>query len=276
MKWWCWALLFVLTFMWPYGVYAVLIFISTLGAGLAGGGPIAGAKAPTVVFEQSSGGVNPAAILALVQGSPLGLVWELLHHATFASVVFPAVVAAGLLASDRRTGALQIYFARPVSRLAYLVGKVLAATFFVALTTAIPTFLLWLETVAFGSTATYTWQTWIAPLVIVGASALYALWSVALVLSLSSVMRRPAIVAIVAIGVHLLLEGVGAILANTLDKKWSVIQPGHAIGVLTAPLCGLGIPEWISLPAAVGIGFVLPIGLLTLVWWRLRAVEVAT
>jgi hypothetical protein len=55
-----------------------------------------------------------------------------------------------------------------------------------------------------------------------------------------------------------------------------VLQPSYAIGTLTAPLCGLGIPDWISPVAAFGIAFVLPATLLGLVWWRLRAVEVAT
>ena len=116
----------------------------------------------------------------------------------------------------------------------------------------------------------------IAPFVVVGASAFYALWSVALVLSLSSVMSRPAFAGTVAIVIHLLLETIGAILGHTLDKSWTVLQPSHAIGTLTAPLCGLGVPDWISPVAAIGIGFGLPVALLSIVWWRLKAVEVST
>lgn len=275
MKWWGWVLLFLLSF-WPYVIYAVLIFMTTLGTTMFGNRAMPPLPPPTVAFA-SGDGVNPGAVLGLLQGNMLGLVWELLHHASFASVIFPAVVAAGLLASDRRTGGLQIYFSRPVTKLDYMLGKILAAASFVALTTAAPCFLLWIESVAFGSASTFTWKTWIAPLVILGASSFYALWSVALVMSLSAVMRRPAFVTIVAAFVNLALEGLGAILSEAYrDKAWHVLQPSYAIGTLTAPLCGLQIPDWISAPAAFGIAFVLPVTLLALVWWRLRAVEVST
>lgn len=273
MRWWAWAMLLVL--LGPYYLYGVLIFITTVGAGLVGAPPGGVHAAPAVAFEGTSS-INPAGVLALVNGASLPLFWELLDHASVAAVIFPAVVGAGLLASDRRTGALQIYFSRPVSRIGYLTGKILAATTFVALTTAIPSLLIWFETLAFGSSVNFTWQTWVAPFAIVGASAIYALWSVALVLSLSSVMSRPAFAGTVAIVIHMMLEGIGAILGHTLDKSWTVLQPSHAIGTLTAPLCGLGVPDWISPVAAFGIGFALPLGLLALVWWRLKAVEVST
>jgi hypothetical protein len=275
MKWWGWVLLFLLNF-WPYVIYAVLIFMTTLGTSMFGARPVMPQSPPTVVFGNGNG-PNPGAVLGLLRGDMLGLVWELLQHASFAAVIFPSVVAAGLLASDRRTGGLQIYFSRPITKLDYMLGKILAATCFVALTTVVPCLLLWIESVAFGSASTFTWRTWVAPLAIVGASAFYALWTVALVLSLSAVMRRPAFVTIVAAFVNLALEMLGEILAEAYrDKAWHVLQPSYALGTLTAPLCGLDVPDWISPVAAIGIGFALPAALLALVWWRLRAVEVAT
>jgi ABC-2 type transport system permease protein len=273
MRWSAWALLLVFL-LWPYFVYGVFIFAS-LVVGIGGGAPPAAASAPTVAFERTSA-VNAQAVLGLLQHGSLPLYWELLDHASAWAVIFPAVVGAGLLASDRRTGALQIYFSRPVTRTGYLTGKILAAAAFVSLTTAVPSLLIWIETVAFSSSASLTWQTFVAPLAIVGASALYALWSVALVLACSSVMSRPAFAATVAIVVHLLLEAIGTILGRTLDRSWTVIQPSRAVGTLTAPLFGLGVPDWISPVAAFGIGFALPLALLSLVWWRLQAVEVAT
>jgi len=50
---------------------------------------------------------------------------------------------------DRRTGALQIYFARPVSRLDYSSARCSPARSSVSLTTAVPCLLVWLESVAF-------------------------------------------------------------------------------------------------------------------------------
>jgi hypothetical protein len=274
MRWWSWVLLLALTFF-PYAVYAVLIFVATIGRTMLGQTPVTPVAPSTTAFESEHFG--PAAVLGLLSQSPLGLPWQLLQSACFASVTFPAVVASGLLASDRRTGALQIYFSRPVTRLEYLSGKVVACASFVALTTAVPCLLLWAESVAFGSTANYTWRTWAAPFVIVGASAFYALWSVALVLAFSSLMRRPSLVAILAAFSNLALEGVGNVLSAALrDKSWHVIQPSYAIGTLTAPLCGLSVPDWINPAAALGVGLVLPLALLAFVAARIRAVEVAT
>jgi hypothetical protein len=274
MRWWGWALLALLLF-WPYLVYSVLTFVATIGAPMFGQVPVAAVAPPREAF--SSNHFGAASVLGLLTQNPLGLTWELLDHASYATVIFPAVVASGLLASDRRTGALQIYFSRPVSRLDYLLGKVVACASFVALTTVVPCLLLWFETVAFGSTSTYTWRTWIAPFVIVGASAFYALWTVALVLAFSSLMRRPALVAILATFTNLALEGIGKVLSLALhDNAWHVIQPSYAIGSLTAPLCGLTVPDWINPVAAISIGLVLPLALLAFVAARLRAVEVST
>jgi len=286
MRWWCWLLLLGVN-SWPYGVFAVMIWLQTIAVSMFGGNSIIPLSPPTYAFE-TQGTFQPGAVIGLIQQNPLGLIWEVLYASSlFGTAVFPAIVGAGLLASDRRTGALQIYFSRPVSRANYLLGKTLACTFFVALTTAIPCLVLWVESVAFGSTSSYTWRTWAAPFVAVGASAFYALWTVALILALSSAMRRPAFVAIFAIFINFLLEAVGAILSETmrgrggaeargLGEGWRVIQPSCAIGTMTAPLCGLKIPDYVNVPLAAAIAIGVPAALLWLVWWRLRAVEVST
>ena len=275
MTWKFWALLLVM--LGPYLMYGVLLFVATLGASMFGGRAVVALPPPTVAFQNTGGPPNPAAILGFVQGNPLTLFWELLDQASAAAVIFPAIIGAGLLASDRRTGALQIYFSRPVSRLDYLLAKVLAATSFVAMVTVIPSLLLWIESVAFGSSVNFTWRTWIAPLVIVAGSSLYALWSVALVLSLSAAMRRPAVVAIVSIVAYFVLDGIGNVLVHALrNEGWNLIRPSYAIGTLTASFCGLDLPPWADQPTALAVAVALPLGLLGLVWWRLRAVEVST
>lgn len=272
LKWWVWVLLFVLLF-WPYLIYAVTIFMAAYGLGRMGGSPNMAAVAP-VAFEMKT---NPAMLLSVFRGNSLGIYWDALDHASNATAILTGVTCAGLLASDRRSGALQIYFARPVSRMDYLLGKVVAAAGFVSLTTLLPCLALWVEGLVFGTASEFTWRTWIAPLAIAGASAVYALWTIAIVLALSAVMKRPAFVSIVAIFLTLLAEGIGAILQHTFhDKAWKMVQPSVAIGTVTAPLCGMGLPEWANLPLAYGIAVGLPLALLWFVWWRVRAVEVVT
>src|SRR5690606_36270775 len=55
-----------------------------------------------------------------------------------------AMVAAGLVAEDRRTGAMELYFSRPLRRHDYVAGKLLAAGLVPAATLVLPFALLWL------------------------------------------------------------------------------------------------------------------------------------
>lgn len=58
-----------------------------------------------------------------------------------------AMVGAGLVADDRRTGAMELYFSRPLRRRDYLVGKILAAGLVPLGTLVVPFVLLWLFSV---------------------------------------------------------------------------------------------------------------------------------
>jgi ABC-type transport system involved in multi-copper enzyme maturation permease subunit len=272
LRWWVWALLFVLG-AWPYLFYFVIIFLKAYGLGGIGSHTRADITGE-IAFEHRG---SPDNILAMLQSDSMGMFWHILDSASYASLILPAVVCAGLLASDRRTGALQIYFARPVTRLDYLLGKVIAGAFFVAITTALPCLVLWIEDVSMGAAASFTWRTWVTPLSIIGASAVYALWTISVVLALSAVMKRPGFVAIVSIFLVLLLEAIGGILKESFhERAWFTMRPTYAIGTVTAPLFGLGLPGWINVTVAYLIALGLPAALLTFVWWRVRAVEVVT
>jgi ABC-type transport system involved in multi-copper enzyme maturation permease subunit len=270
MRWWVWLLLFVVV-IYPFTTHFFGIIAAAFGNAAAQQLP----EGPHVTVAWAVNG--PAAVFAAFRGGTTGSFWSYLDDAHLASVVLPAVAAAGLLAADRRTGALQIYFARPVARLDYLLGKTLACATFVGLTTLLPALLLWIATVAFGSAAEMTWKIWVAPLGIVGAGAVYALWATALVLSLSAVMRRPAYVALVAVFVYLVFEALGKLLARTfIDDAWSMMQPNRSIGIVTTAFFDVDLPKWANVPTALGIAVGIPLALLAFTWSRVRAVEVAT
>ena len=269
LRWWVWVLLLVLA--WPYLVLGILKFLLAFGfLPLPRNLP----TGPLVAFDSR---FNPPAILNTFRGAGPGLFWFAMDFASYSTMILTSVTCAGLLASDRRTGALQIYFARPVTRADYLLGKVLSAAGFVGLTTLLPSLGLWAVSLAFGDVADFDWRTWIAPLSIAGASAVYAFWTIALILALSSVVKRPAFVAILSIFLWLFTEALGNTLFHAFrDKSWQVIRPSVAIGTVTAQLCGVTLPAWLSLPAAYGIALGLPAVLFAFVWWRIRAVEVVT
>lgn len=74
-------------------------------------------------------------------------------HTTFATYIgvqmiactfLLAMVAAGLIAEDRRTGAMELYFSRPLRRRDYVLGKLLAAGLVPLTTLVAPFLLLWI------------------------------------------------------------------------------------------------------------------------------------
>ncbi len=73
-------------------------------------------------------------------------------HSTFASFIgfqmvacsfLLAMAAAGFIAEDRRTGAMELYFSRPLRRRDYVLGKLLATALVPAATIVVPFLLLW-------------------------------------------------------------------------------------------------------------------------------------
>lgn len=84
-------------------------------------------------------------------------------HATFATFIgvqmvacafLLAMVAAGLVAEDRRTGAMELYFSRPLRRRDYVLGKLLAAGLVPAATLVLPFLLLWILVVGMAPQST--------------------------------------------------------------------------------------------------------------------------
>lgn len=95
-------------------------------------------------FMGDEGGDMRRAMLQSVVGSV---------HTTFATFIgvqmvacafLLAMVAAGLVAEDRRTGAMELYFSRPLRRRDYVLGKLLATALVPAATLVLPFLLLWI------------------------------------------------------------------------------------------------------------------------------------
>ena len=70
----------------------------------------------------------------------------------FTTMILLAVVAGGLVAEDRRTGALELYFSRPLTRRDYAIGKILAAALVPTATLVLPFLVLWIAAVGVAPT----------------------------------------------------------------------------------------------------------------------------
>jgi hypothetical protein len=279
-RWWIWLLAAALL-AYPYLVFGVVIFLFTAGTSMFGIELPGGVAAPMTFAYEMRAEPDPTRLMAMLMADSaegaLPLYWMIMEQASFAALVLPAVACGGILATDRRTGAMQIYFARPVTRAQYMFSKVLTVMLFTAAVTTLPTLAMWLETVAFHPEPVFVFRTWLAPFSIVGAGLFYGLWSAAIILTLSTLFDRPVLASISAIFLQLLLAFLGAMMSRGLDDNaWRMLNPRYALGGLVAPLFGLDLPPWLETPWLVVPSLIVPLLLLAWVWSRVRAVEVTT
>jgi ABC-type transport system involved in multi-copper enzyme maturation permease subunit len=275
MRWWVWLALVASGLFSPYIIHAVVAFLA-LSLGVANIRP---ATAPTEAFAALGTPLEPNRFVSAISQNSGALFWEVMNDSFtwWWPVVLPAIACAGILAADRKTGALQVYLARPVSRIDYLAGKVLAVTAFFGLVHTAPALLLWIECAALQTSFEFIAATWYVPLSIVSSSALYALWVSAVILFFSSLLSRPLVAGISAIFTYGILQGLGTTLAEALeDKWWSWIMPSRAIGAVTAPFFFLGLPDWVPAELCAAHAFGVPLLAYWFVVRRLRAVEVVT
>jgi len=146
--------------------------------------------------------IDPAYFQLFLTGYPL----------YFILIVVLSFAGAGLVAEDLKHNALQLYFARPLSKRDYVLGKVSVVAFFVILLTGLP----WILLVAFklifaGNLAFLAAYPWL-PLSILGQTALLTLFFGSYVLLLSASSRNTRYVIVLIFGVFYFSSVLSAIL----------------------------------------------------------------
>jgi ABC-2 type transport system permease protein len=131
----------------------------------------------------------------------------------------------GLLADDRRLGAHLLWFARPLSRIDYLLGRLLTVLFFGAMATLVPGLLI-CATAAFNSPE---WEFVVQePRVILGTVAFAAILVVSLgllVLAISSLSARKAFALLGIFGILMISDALARVLHRVLqDDDWRMIS----------------------------------------------------
>ena len=114
----------------------------------------------------------------------------------FLIVLVLAFAGAGLVADDLKHNSLQLYFARPLRKKDYLLGKMSVVAFFVLIVTALPGLVLLLFKLVFaGSFKFFLDYPWL-PLSILGYSALLTVFFAFYILLLSSLSKNSRYVTI--------------------------------------------------------------------------------
>jgi ABC-type transport system involved in multi-copper enzyme maturation permease subunit len=141
----------------------------------------------------------------------------------FTLILVLAFAAAGLIAEDLKHNSLQLYFARPIGKGDYVLGKLAVVAFFVLLLTALPWLLLVVFKLVFaGSFAFLAAYPWL-PLSILGYAALLTVYLGAYVLLLSASSTNTRYVIVLIFGVHYFSDVLAEILKGIFRNPYTVL-----------------------------------------------------
>jgi ABC-2 type transport system permease protein len=152
---------------------------------------------------------------------------ELPRNSIAAIVLFTGLVAPEAMVRDRRDGMLSLYLSTPLTRITYLVSKLIAVVGTLAIIVVLPT-ILYLLGLTFASAGPDGFLGWLQTLVRIlfsgfAASLVYALVSMAC----ASLTDRRAFASVAVIMVMLGLVTVISILINSADASvhWRLLDP---------------------------------------------------
>ncbi|HEX5107539.1 MAG TPA: ABC transporter permease subunit [Vicinamibacterales bacterium] len=187
------------------------------------------------------------------------------------------LIGAPLIADDRRANALQIYLAKPLTRVEYIVGKLAVLFAFLAFVTWVPAMLLVLLQVLFaGSLEFLTNNLFILPAITL-FSLLQIFVSAFAMLALSSLSPSRRFVAMMYAGIIFFTSAMNTALSRITDSRsWAWISPNDTLDVLADAMFRLATPRAIPVPLAVGAIVVLVAGSMLVLERRVRGVEVVS
>jgi ABC-type transport system involved in multi-copper enzyme maturation permease subunit len=206
-------------------------------------------------------------VVKLILGFAEGLgIFALLAVAWFASPLF---------CEDRKAGAHQLYFARPLTRLDYALGKFLIAATFSAFAILVPLLVICLMAVLCSPEWSFLKEEWD---VILRSIAFALVWTVvvsSLVLLASSLASRRAFALLGVFGVAVLSIPVAALLGSEVNPKFFALALMIDLFALAQHIFGEVDPEvpvgagaaWTAVSALVLVSW-------TVIWLRLRRLEV--
>jgi ABC-2 type transport system permease protein len=190
------------------------------------------------------------------------------------AVLVAALAGTGLIAPDLADNALQLYFSRPLSRAAYILGRLLALSGLLSLVTWVPGLVLFgiQAGMAGGGWAGANWR--LGAGIVAGLGAWILLVSL-VALAASAAVKMRVVAGGLVLGFFFVLGGATAMINAVFRSTWAgVLNPAWAARRLWYALLGVDPPAgpgaWESAAALV----ILALLLLALLARRLRPVEV--
>jgi ABC-2 type transport system permease protein len=164
------------------------------------------------------------------------------------------ILLSGAIADDRRANALQLYLSKPLTRVEYVVGRLVPILVFVMGVTFAPAVLLLLLQIAFSGSVDFLRQNLFLLPAITLVSLVQALLSGFAILALSSISKSRRFVAVMYAGILFFTSAmVQALRQITGSRTWAVLSPGDMIDVLTDAVFRVRAEPPVSVGVAVGV-----------------------
>ena len=191
------------------------------------------------------------------------------------SVFLVVIMQSGLIADDRRTNALQLYLSKPLTRVEYVLGKLVPPVAFVLGVTLLPALLLLILQIVFSGSLTFLRANLFLLPAITLFSLAQALLSACAILALSSLSKSRRFVAVMYAGIIFFTAAMYQVLRGiTASRTWAVISPGEMLDVIAnAIFRGRGEPA-VPVYVAVIVLLVIVGVAMVILERRIRAVEV--
>ncbi len=195
---------------------------------------------------------------------------------SFFAVLLAALAGPGLVAPDLANNALPLYFSRPLSRLDYVLARLLVLAGLLALVTWIPGLLLFGMQVGM---AGWNWFTanWTLGAAVAGGFFLWSLLLGLVAMASSAYVRWRIIAGALVLAYFFVLAGAAQLIKAVTGAEWALaLNPGEAIHRIWSVMLGV---ELTSGPGALECAVSLGVMTLILCWVlerKLRPVEVVS
>jgi ABC-type transport system involved in multi-copper enzyme maturation permease subunit len=182
--------------------------------------------------------------------------------------------ASGLFCEDRKAGAHQLYFARPITRLDYFLGKFLIAAFFAACAMLVPLLSVCIAAAFCSPEWSFLKEEWDVFFRVIAFSALWTVVASSLVLTASSLAARRSFALLGVFAFVMMSVPVAGILGEFVDKRFLSV----ALMVDLDALARWFFDRPQDGDVSLGSSWTAVITLLVVCWavigWRLRRLEV--
>ena len=149
-----------------------------------------------------------------------GIFRDFFEQQGFFVFVVTVYVGAGLISTDRRVHALQIYLSKPLTRVEYIAGKLAILFVLLLVVTWIPAMTLLLLQAVFAGNLTFLRENLFLVPAMTLFGLLYALMASCTMLALSSLSTSARYVAVLYAGAVLFTEAIFGTLRNVTGSSW--------------------------------------------------------